>query len=338
MAGGLMVSQVLGSQRSLLDRVVIRNAKKMPMTALIKKGPSVDNMMYEWPLDIYDDAKANAIAEGKDVDAFDNQAKNYVVIANRVQWVRRPWMVGKLAQDVQNQAGISDKRAYQVKKALDHLMQDIEAAICSDNDVVAGSGALPDQARAMGTWISSAITTSGYTVDSNYLPAAAQIFSSALSGLTDDSLNTLLRETWLRGGAPQDSAYKLVCGATLRATISGLNNIARSTNYYAPVRTYSVDASKKILYATIDTFQGDFGQIELLPTHWNAHANVGGSAAANLRRGYGINPEKWDIVWKQMPKNTDLPDLGGGPRGAVDAIIGLRCHDPAANFKISSTS
>ena len=173
MAGGLMVSQVLGSQRSILDRVVIRNAKKMPVTALIKKGPTVDNMMYEWPLDIYDDARANAVAEGKDVDAFDNQAKNYAVVANRVQWVRRPWMVGKLAQDVQNQAGISDKRAYQVKKALDHLMQDIEAAICSDNDVVAGSGALADQARAIGTWISSSITTSGYTVDASPVPLRA---------------------------------------------------------------------------------------------------------------------------------------------------------------------
>jgi hypothetical protein len=34
----------------------------------------------------------------------------------------------------------------------------------------------------------------------------------------------------------------------------------------------------------------------------------------------------------------DLPDMGGGPRGAVDAIIGLRAHDPAANFAITSTS
>lgn len=338
MAGGLLVEQVLGSQRSIIDRVVIRNAKKTPITAMIRKGPSVDNMMYEWPLDVYDDAKDNAIPEGKDVDAFANQASAYAVVANRVQWLRRPWMVGKLAQEVQNQAGVKDKRAYQVKKALDHLMYDIEATICSDNDVLVGSGAVADKARAIGTWISASITTAGYTVSSSFLPNSDQVFSSALSGLTDDALNTLLRATWLRGGAPQDSAYKLVCGATLRATISGLNNVDRSTNFYAPVRTYSVDASKKVIYATVDTFQGDFGSIELFPTHWNAHANVGGSEAAALRRGYGLNPEKWDIVWKQMPKNTDLPDLGGGPRGAVDAIIGLRCHDPAANFKISSTS
>lgn len=338
MAGGLLVEQVLGSQRSIIDRVVIRNAKRTPITAMIKKGPSVDNMTYEWPLDVYDDAKDNAIPEGKDVDALENQAKSYAILANRVQWLRRPWMVGKLAQEVQNQAGIPNKKAYQVKKALDHLMYDVEAAICSDNDVVTGTGAVADKMRALGTWISASITTSGFSVATNFLPGSDQIFSSALSGLTDDALNTLLRATWLRGGVPTDSAYKLVCGATLRATISGLNNIARSTNFYAPVRTYSVEASKKVIYATVDTFQGDFGSIEVFPTHWNAHANVGGSEAAALRRGYGLNAEKWDLVWKQMPLNTDLPDLGGGPRGAVDAIIGLRCHDPAANFKISSTS
>ena len=173
---------------------------------------------------------------------------------------------------------------------------------------------------------------------STSLPNSHQLSSAALSGLTDDSLNTLMRETWLRGGQPVDSSYKLLCGGTLRSTISGLNNIARSTNYYAPIRTYTIDAKNKVIMATVDTFQGDFGVIDVLPTHWNAHANVGGSAAANLRRGYGLNPEKWDIVWKQMPKALDLPDQGGGPRGAVDAIIGLRCHDPAANFAIKSTS
>lgn len=338
MAGGLMVDQVLGAQRSILDRVVIRNGKKCPITAMIGKGPSVDSMMYEWPVDVYSDAKDNAVPEGKDVEAFDNQAKDYAVIANRVQWLRRTWMVGKLAQDVQNQAGVANKRAYQVKKALDHLMYDIEATICSDNDVQAGSGANPDKCRGIGKWLSATLTTSGYSVDAKYLPAAAQIFSAALSGLNDDALNTLLRETWLRGGAPTDDTFKLVCGATTRATVSGLTNIARSTNYYAPVRTYSADLKGKVLYATVDSFQGDFGTIELLPTHWNAHPNVGGSSAANLRRGYGLNPEKWDIVWKQMPKNQDLPDLGGGPRGAIDAIIGLRAKDPAGNFAITSTT
>lgn len=338
MATGLLVDQVLGSQRSILDRVIIRNAKKTPFTAMIGKGPSVDNLLYEWPLDVYDDAKDNAVPEGKDVDAFDNQAASYTVLANRVQWLRRPWFVGKLAQQVQNQAGVPDKRAYQIKKALDHLMQDIEATLCSDNEVVVGSGLAANKLRAVGTWISSSISTAGYSVDSKFLPVAAQINSSALSGLTDDSLNTLMRETWQRGGVPTDSTYRLICGGTLRSAISGLNNIARSTNYYAPIRTYQVDASKKVVFATVDTFQGDFGVIDILPTHWNAHPNIGGSAAANLRRGYGINPEKWDIVWKQMPKNIDLPDLGGGPRGAVDAIIGLRCHDPAANFAIKATS
>jgi len=339
MAGGLLVDQVLGAQRSILDRVVIRNAKRTPFTALIGKGPTVDNMTYEWPLDIYDDAKDNAIPEAKDVEAFDNQAKNYTIVANRLQWVRRPWSVGKLAQSVQNQAGVKDKRAYQIKKALDHLMQDIEAALCSDNDAVAGGGGVADKCRGVGKWLTAgALSTSGFAVGANFMPNSNQVFSAALSGFSDDSLNTLLGETWLRGGASTDATYQMLCGGTLRRTISGLNNIARSTNYYAPLRTYQVDASKKVIYATVDSFQGDFGNINLIPTHWNAHANVGGSAAANVRRGYGLNVEKWDLVWKQMPMNNPLPDGGGGPRGAVDAIVGLRCKDPAANFAVTSTS
>jgi hypothetical protein len=331
MASGVLLHDVKGQPREILDRVLITNAKKFPLMAIIPKGPVVDTVHYEWPLDTYEDPTDNAAIDGTDITDYDNAQKNYTIAANRMQWLRDRAMVGELAE-VEAQAGIPNKRGYAIKKKMEKLYRDVEAMLGSDNDVQVGTGAVPNKCRGIGAWMQTVIATPGYSLSTEFTPLAGQIITTATGTLAQTEVQSALQTTWLRGNADDSDEYSLVCGANLRARFTTFTSFAAGTNTYATARFYSAELSKKVIWATIDRFEGDFGKINLIPTHWNAHPNVGGDAAKNLARGYALKPSKWELIWKWMPKVKPLPDNGGGERFMVHTYMGLRAMHPGANF------
>jgi hypothetical protein len=337
MAAGVLLHQITGQPREILDRVLITNAKKFPLMAIIPKGPVVDTVHYEWPLDTYEDPTDNAAVDGTDITTFSNAQSNYSIVANRMQWFREKAMVGELAE-VEAQAGIKNKRGYAIKKKMEKLYRDIEAMLGSDNDVQVGTGSVPNKCRGIGKWLTTSLTTSGYAVGTDFTPTSDQLITTATGSLAQSEVQTALQKTWERGNADDSDEYQLVCGGNLRARFTTFTSFASGTNTYATARFYSAEMSKKVIWATIDRFEGDFGRINLIPSHWNAHANVGGSSAVNLARGYALKPSKWELIWKWMPKIKPLPDGGGGERFMVHSYMGLRCLHPGANFAFKGTS
>jgi hypothetical protein len=105
--------------------------------AMVPKGTAPINALYEWPADKQETPGHNAVADGTAADIgvsdFDNAQTSYDILSNRVQWFRRQAMVGKLAQNVQNQAGIKDHYAHAVTKKLTQLKRDAEVRLCSDS-------------------------------------------------------------------------------------------------------------------------------------------------------------------------------------------------------------
>ena len=126
-----------GSQRDLLDAITMVDAKETPFMAMVPKGTAPINALYEWPADKQETPGHNAVADGTGADIavadFDNAQTSYDILSNRVQWFRRQAMVGKLAQNVQNQAGIKDHYAHAVTKKLTQLKRDAEVRFCSDS-------------------------------------------------------------------------------------------------------------------------------------------------------------------------------------------------------------
>lgn len=337
MAAGVLLHQITGQPREIFDRVLIANAKKFPLLAFLRKGPTVKTVHYEWPLDTFDEPEDNAAIDGTDITDFDNAQDGYTIAANRMQWSRDRAMVGELAE-TEEQAGIPNKRGYAVKKKMEKLYRDIEAALGSDNDVQTGSGSQANKCRGIGGWMTTTISTSGYTLGTDFTPNSSQIITTAAASIAESEIQSALQATWLRGNAGDNDEYTLILGATARRSFTGFTQFASGTNQYATARVYNVDLQKKVIMATVDRFQGDFGNVLLIPTHWNAHPNVGGTAAKNLGRGYGLKSQYWDIVWRWMPKIKPLPDQGGGERFMVHAYWGLRAYFPGGNFALKPTA
>ncbi len=126
-----------GSQRDLLDAITMVDAKETPFMAMVPKGTAPINALYEWPADKQETPGHNAVADGTTADIavadFDNAQQSYDILSNRVQWFRRQAMVGKLAQNVQNQAGIKDHYAHAVTKKLTQVKRDAEVRLCADS-------------------------------------------------------------------------------------------------------------------------------------------------------------------------------------------------------------
>lgn len=351
-----------GSQRDLLDSITVVDAKETPFFAMCPKGTAQTNVLFEWPVDKELAADDNAQKDGTDVthsntaadSDFDSATDDYAVLSNRCQWFRRQALVGKLAQDVQNQAGVKDKYAYAVTKKLLQLRRDIETRMCSDHlyssgptllydaDVRTSSASTAMRTRGLGAFINS--STSG--IDSDFRTPAASITGSGSASTTidEDAVDGVLQSRYEQTGTVK--TLTLLAGPTLKTQFKNMTKVASGTNEYSTTRTYNADLSGKKIINTVDIYEGDFGTLELIPSLWLRYNFSSGleSAAAQINTsawkgtGYVID---WDLVemrFNQQPQVMPLQDNGGGKRFCVDAIAGLCVKNPLALGKFNYDS
>lgn len=358
-----------GSQRDLMDQLTIVDAKETPFLAMVPKDSAATNILFEWPVDKELTPGHNAQKDGNDVthsntaadSDFDNAQEDYAVISNRVQWFRRQALVGKLAQDVQNQAGVRDQYAYAVTKKLLQIRRDMECRFCADDltynsgantlynsDVVTGSSSAANRTRAVGSFIDA--STSG--IDSDFRTPAASIESSATSAnLTESAVSDVLQSQYEQTGVIKSQT--LLCGPNLKKRFKDFTQTQFGSDATTAVaqasimRTYSKSLDDRKILSTVDVYEGDFGTLELVPSLWLRYNFSDGLEATGQTQdnqsswkayGYVMDWNLWGLRFNQQPQVMPLPDQGGGPRFCVDAIAGLACKNPlaAAAFKLDS--
>lgn len=332
---GSLLQDILGSPREILDKITIVDAKKTPLLSGISKGDTFakTNMHLEWPVDAEEEPGENAVPDGKDVENFDRADDSYAIIENRGQWSRRAGMIGKLAEKVQAQAGIPNKKAYAITKKLMQLKRDIEIRIAGDGTATVGTKIAGNKSRGMGDFLTATAQTV-YPVPEAFRTPAASIYSGALSAMTEDSIQALGESIYNQCGTKKDMA--LVCGTAIKKAFTKFGQTQLSTdNVMSTVRVINQDAASRKLVNTVDRWDGDFFNLELIPTVWNAYLDANGAKQATVtsKRGYIIDWDRWAIRWAQMPDAEDLPYGGGGEKFMVDAIwtlIGLNPLDQGA--------
>lgn len=330
----LLEQNQIGKREDLADYITRIDAKSKPLLAMIPKEKELTNTRCDFQVDNFEAAEDNAVLDGADVETFDNASPERAVLSVYCQKFRDSAMVSDMAEEVSNVAGLSKgELAESIMKKLEKLSRDIESALCSDNDTQAQAGETPYKTRGLGSWI-KATAQSVLPVDSAYLTPAAAIDTTAMASLTEDIINDVLQASYQQTGKVQD--FSLLCGPTLKRQFSRFSRVQfASTNVASTIRTYTSNASEKKICNVIDRFEGDFGNIELHPTLFNASFT---SAAANLRRGYLLLMPLLAMKWKRYPRVKQLEDRGGGPRFLVDAIGALKVKNPLALGKFAATT
>jgi hypothetical protein len=330
-----LVHPATGLREDLADVISVIDQKNTPVTSRIKAGSDLTNgSVFSWQADSYNDPSFDGVLTNADVTTFDDPAKNRVLLSGRAQKFRRSIKVDDFAQNVDNVAGVGKKKemARGVSRALIELKRDMESAFCSSNDSQEQSGINPYKTRGLGSWISSSAQTD-LPVPASFRTPSASINTTATSSLTESDVAAVLQSVYEQTGTID--TMDLVTGPNLKKRFSEFTRYSSGSNTALSTRQYTASLNDRTVISTVDTYIGDFGTINLVPTLFNAKD---AAAAVQSARGYLLNMDMLESRYGRRPRFQELEDQGGGPRGLVDAIAALVCWNPKGLGEFAATS
>jgi hypothetical protein len=321
-----------GRREDLSDRIAMVDAKATPLVSMLPKDSEPTNVLMEWQADEYPDVRIEGVVDEADTTNYENLVGR-VSLKNRVQIFERAPKVSRLANGVSDVAGIGKKKEFakSVAKAIIMVKRDMEARFCSADDVAEDNGVIGNETRGIFSWISPTAQAL-YPVPDSQLTPAASCYTGAFADLTEASLRDLLQSQWNETG--MNGKFIGLCGSQLKRKISDFSLYAPNVTSSTAVRTYQ-ETNKRQLSAVVDIIEGDFGVIELFPTHWL----LNGETTNTRQRSMAIlDLDMWSVRFNERPTFHKHEDKGGGPRGLVSAIAGLVCRSPKGQAKVQPGS
>ena len=326
------INQV-GKRQELADIVAVADRKGTPFTSMVSKGKKPVNTLYEWQAGKVPEADTDGVIDGKDADTTQDGSGARAVLQGRVQKLWKLPMVSDLAED-NDVAGIESEFANSKANMTKALKRSIEAVFCSDNESQKDTGAQPYKTRGLGKWIQAG-AHGDLPVDANYRTPAAQIFSGSLASMKEDDVRAIMQALYNVIGESLD--LDCLAGTDLVSAFEKMTIYLDNVSNKTIVRTFfqNLDPEKAVLSRSIDIIKGSFGQMRIHPTVWNGFNNT--TKQPDTKRGYILNMKGIQMVAKRLPGFKPLPDLGGGPRGIIDAIIGLKVFNPLEHGAIKAS-
>jgi hypothetical protein len=324
----------IGKREDLADIIAVADAKKTILASLINKGRKPTNSKFGWQVDKYADASTAGTIDGTDVSAYENAAENRARLENHVQVFRRTPRVTRLAEyvstvagvnnaDMQGVAGGTEFARAKAKKVIE-VKRDIETTLLSDNDAQADDGSVPYKTRGLGVFLQNS-AQSYLPVPSAYRTPSASIYSGAASSFAEDDARTLLQTRWENTGTPDGNLIGIM-GSTIKNRWTDFIRYQPTVSSFTSIR-YFENSDMRKLETVVDFYTGDYGTVEL-------HLS---SFLPNNKRAYILDPAYLELRTHTAPYIEQLPDLGGGPRALIEAIVGLAVLNPLAHAKIAAS-
>jgi hypothetical protein len=331
-----LVHPAVGLREDLADVISVVDAKNTPVSSMAKKGADLANgSVFSWQADSYMTRRSTASSPMpmsapsliRPLTAPSSPAapRSSAAPSKSMTLPRTSITSLALARKKEMARGVS--------RSLVELARDIESAICSDNESQEQSGATPFKTRGLGSWIGG--TTTDLPIPAAYQTPAGSINNTAMSSLTEANVQSMLQSIYTVTG--QINTMVLVCGPELKRKFTEFTRFATGSDsaQELSIRTFTQPTEARKITAKVDTFEGDFGTISLLPSLFNAKDQ---NEATQLRRGYLMDPNMLELRYGRRPRFQELEDQGGGPRGLIDAICALVCWNPKSLGKFYATS
>jgi hypothetical protein len=336
MSQGTVFPNFSGLREDLADVISIVDNKNTPVTSTARKGADITNPgIFSWQASEYNEPSFDGVLTNADVSTFDDASSSRALLSGRAMKVRRSVKVDDFTQ-ISDIAGIGKNKAFahSVSKSLVELKRDIEAAVCSDRDSQEQASTNPYRTRGLGSWISNAAQTD-LPVPAAFRTPSASINTTGTASLTESEVQAVLQSMYTVTGTM--NSMMLVCGPELKRAFTNFTRFAGGTDNKAglSVRTFSQSAESKKIVASIDSFHGDFGILDIVPSLFCAKDQA---SAVQLARGYVLSSDMIELRYGRRPRFQELEDMGGGKRALVDAIAALVCMNPKGLAKFAATS
>jgi len=131
--------------------------------------------------------------------------------------------------------------------------------------------------------------------------------------LTETMYNDNLQAIYNQGGRPN-------------VTYTG-GSQKRKISSFTASNTRFINADEKALVASVDVYDSDFGRMQII-----LDRHMPSDTIVNLQE------DLWRVAFLRPVKYKELPDLGGGPKGKVDAEYTLESLNEAGSGKITQLS
>ena len=309
----------VSNREDLTDILTILAPQETPVLSSATKSKATATL-HEWTVDSLAAPATAGIAEGADVTSFTDKFSGRARLGNRVQKLRRDYMVSDL-QGAVDSVGPA-KIAQAETKASREIKRDIEATLMSSNAKTTEDGAgVVNSMSGLGTWIDSAGPSD---VPAPFRTPAGSIHSSGT--FTETVFNNLITSIYRVSGSTNN--LTLVADTALRRVISDFARTSGSTD--TVYRNINQSADSKTIKLCVEMYESDHGMVSIVNMNPDCAPDT-----TNKDSGFLLNPDFYGVSELIGLGSTRLPNLGGGERGYVDWTGTLVVDHPGAHGKIT---
>ena len=252
-------------------------------TPFLSSIDSVDatGTLHEWQTDALAAAGQNIVEEGR--DATVDAATPTVRLSNVAQISDKVPRVSGTAQAVAK-AGRGDELEYQIYKRARELKRDMESDLVRNNARVVASSGTPREMGGVPTWLTSNLDEAGDATTSTGL-GQNQRTDGTNRAFSEAQLKAVLKSAWDNGGDPDT----VMLGSFNKQKASAFTGNA----------TREVGAEDKKLYASIDVYDSDFGELQIVPNRFQ-----------DANYGFVLQMDMWAVAYLRPFQLHDLAKTG----------------------------
>lgn len=290
-------SAAIGNREDLTD-VIYRIAPTATPVLNMAAKTKATSTKHEWQTQDLASAAANTQAEGDDAAAKAVTATvrlyNYTQISTKTVIVSQ-------TQQAMNPAGRKDELAYQLSLASLELKRDMEYGL-TQNDVNATS---PRKSRGLPGWVVDNYDKASDTTLASYSGNTART-KGTTRAFTEAKLKSVLQQQFTAGGDPD--TILLPPGA--KQTFSTFTGNA--------TRFDKSEDGK--LYASVDVYVSDFGEIKAVPERFGDSSDV-----------FTLQSDKLAVAYLRPFQTQELAQTGDALKRMLVVEYTLECRAPKAH-------
>lgn len=303
-----LTTAAIGNREDLIDIITRISPTKTPFLSGCGKATATATL-HEWQTQDLATAASNAQAEGDDATA--KVVTPTVRLSNRTQISTKNVTVSGTQQAVLSAGRGKDEMSYQMSLAAAELKRDIEFGL-TQNSTAAAS---PRTTRGLVGWAGDNVDAGAGYVAPVYTTATgtAQTDGSPTIPFTEARLKNVLQKVYTAGGDPDT----ILLPPLAKQTFSGFTGNS----------TRKVDAEEAKLFASVDVYVSDFGELKALPSLFQRTRDV-----------WVLEMAKWNVAWLRPYATKDLAATGDAVKKQLLAEYALEALNPKASGAVVDIS
>lgn len=249
---------------------------------------SVHNKYFQWQIDTLRAPAANAKIEADAYAADAAVPTAEVGNTQQISWVN---FIVSGSNDATGKYGRGKEVAYQLIKVTKELKRDMEFNLVGNVAAVAGNTTTARKTSGLECWFTTNVSrgaggsSGGFTA----APGAAAPTDGTARNISESLISAVLLSAYNAGGSPNTLMVPPKHKQYLSTVLTGGN-------------TRMVDADEKKLYAAVDVYDSDFGQIKIVPNRFQRYTAGSVNGAAFL-----LDADLWKIAYLRPIQVDDAP-------------------------------